>query len=218
MELPFSKIEFIEVLRSYNAAIWPAQIVAYLLGVTLLCMLARPGERCSRAILGVLAIFWIWNGLAYHIGYFARINSAAYVFGALFVLQGLFFGALALRGVSSHYRVRPDLRSAIASASMLYALVVYQLFGHWSGHGFMNGPLFGVAPCPTTIFTLGLLLLARPALPFRVWIIPLLWAAIGTSAAFALDVREDLGLGVVAILAAVSMWSTQRADGAPRWS
>ena len=33
---------FIDVFRVYNTAIWPAQVVAYLLGGTILLLLLRP--------------------------------------------------------------------------------------------------------------------------------------------------------------------------------
>lgn len=51
--------------------------------------------------------------------------------------------------------------------------------------------MFGVTPCPTVIFTFGVLLLAKPRLPFWLFVIPAVWAVIGGSAAILLDVRED---------------------------
>lgn len=61
--------------------------------------------------------------------------------------------------------------------------------------------MFGVAPCPTTIFTFGLLLLTRGPVPLRLLVIPLLWALVGASAALHLGVREDLGLVVTGLVA-----------------
>ena len=40
--LPFTHEAFIAVFRVYNVAIWPAQVVAYLLGATILLLLLRP--------------------------------------------------------------------------------------------------------------------------------------------------------------------------------
>ena len=83
-----------------------------------------------------------------------------------------------------------------------YALVVYPLIGTLAGHGYPDGPLFGLAPCPTAIFTLGVFLMAR-RIPLTVAAVPLLWSAIGTVAAFKLGIREDLGLLVSGVVAGV---------------
>jgi hypothetical protein len=93
--------------------------------------------------------------------------------------------------------------------------LVYEILGFFAGHGLMSGPLFGVAPCPTTIFTIGLLLLAHGSPLFWLSIIPGLWALIGTSAAIFLGVPEDFGLAVAASILLLSFagraFQTQRA-------
>ncbi|HET9384792.1 MAG TPA: DUF6064 family protein, partial [Gemmatimonadales bacterium] len=63
-------------------------------------------------------------------------------------------------------------------------------------------PTFGL-PCPTTIFTAGVLMLATP----RCWsisVIPVIWSAIGGSAAFLLGVYADLALPIAGIALATS--------------
>jgi hypothetical protein len=92
------------------------------------------------------------------------------------------------------------LRGLAAWALITYAAVIYELLGYVAGHGLMNGPLFGIAPCPTTIFTVGVLLVTRGRLALLLSIIPVLWALIGTSAALFLGVPEDLGLAVSVIV------------------
>jgi hypothetical protein len=58
-------------------------------------------------------------------------------------------------------------------------------------------PTFGV-PCPTTIFTAGLLMLG-PAPSWRLAIVPVIWSAIGGSAAFLLGVSADYGLPIAGL-------------------
>jgi hypothetical protein len=66
-------------------------------------------------------------------------------------------------------------------------------------------PTFGV-PCPTTIFTAGLLILASPR-SWRLSIIPMIWSVIGGSAAFLLGVRADYALPIAGlVLATHSVW------------
>jgi hypothetical protein len=51
--------------------------------------------------------------------------------------------------------------------------------------------MFGVTPCPVTIFSFGLLLLAIKPLPRLALVIPLLWSLIGGSAAVLLGIPQD---------------------------
>jgi hypothetical protein len=51
--------------------------------------------------------------------------------------------------------------------------------------------MFGITPCPVTLFTLGLLLLTTAPVPAWLLVIPLLWAQVGGSAAFLLDIPQD---------------------------
>ena len=56
-------------------------------------------------------------------------------------------------------------------------------------------PTFGL-PCPTTIFTIGILGLSIRPIPLRVIIVPIVWSIIGVQAAFLLNIWPDLVLGV----------------------
>lgn len=206
MKIPFTIEEFFALFVRYNAAIWPVQLVAYGLGLVAIALLLADPRRGKPLILGVLAVFWLWNGIAYHWSFFTEINTAAYGFGALFVAQGLLFAATAVMRNSLQFEWVGGLRGLAAWALIIYAAVIYELLGYAAGHGLMNGPLFGIAPCPTTIFTVGVLLIARGRLALLLSIIPVLWALIGTSAALFLGVPEDLGLAasVIVLLAVVA--------------
>ena len=63
------------------------------------------------------------------------------------------------------------------------------------GHRYPAFPTFGL-PCPTTLFTIGLL--AFLVTPYRrtVFVVPVLWCFVGSQAAFAFDLQADLGLTV----------------------
>jgi hypothetical protein len=96
---------------------------------------------------------------------------------------------------------------------VLYAAAVYPVLGSLGGHGYPYALVLGVAPCPTTIFTFGLLLMARPAVP-RLFAIPILWGVVGMSAAVKLGMREDFGLGLAAAAAlAIILIPAQAAAG-----
>jgi hypothetical protein len=84
---------------------------------------------------------------------------------------------------------------------MGYALVVYPLLGIALGHPHPEAPLFGAAPCPTTIVTFGLLLFARPPLPTHLLVVPMAWAILGPLGAVPQGATEDIGLFIVGVIA-----------------
>jgi len=189
--LPFSREQFLAVFAAYNQAIWPAQLVAYLLGAAAVAALFRPGERSNRLIAGVLAIMWLWSGIGYHVIFFAAINPAAYAFGALFVLQALLFASMAVGRHQPHFGYSGGVAGWLGVALIAYAATLYPIVGWWAGHAYPEMPLFGVTPCPVTLFTFGALLLTTSRVPGWVLVIPGLWSLIGGTAAFLLHVPQD---------------------------
>jgi hypothetical protein len=148
-------------------------------------------ERSDRIAAAVLAIMWAWTGLAYHLAFFATVNKAAYAFCALFIIQA---GALAYAGVLHHhvaFGVRWDAAAWVGVIFVVYAAALYPLIGMVTGHSYPALPTFGVTPCPVAIFTFGMLLLTRRAVPISLLAIPVLWSLVGGSAAILLQVPQD---------------------------
>jgi hypothetical protein len=197
--LPFSLEAFLSLFGQYNLDIWPAQIVGYALGIAALFLVFRPRAGSDRAVAAILALFWLWNGVAYHWLYFTPINFAAPLFALIFVIQGLLLAwKAALRGAIA-FRFRPGARAWAGLALALYAMLSYPLTNIAAGHGWPEMPVFAIAPCPTVIFTFGLLLFCDPRPPWSFLIIPLLWALVGGAAAWLLHMPEDLALPVAAL-------------------
>ena len=176
--LPFTIDQFFSVFAAYNISIWPAQVAAYGVGALAFWGIAARRPWGSYAAASVLTIFWLWNGVAYHLLFFSAINPAAYLFGAAFILQGLLFFAYGVVADRMALRFRGGWHGALALALIVYAAVAYEVVGHFTGHGWPRALLFGVAPCPTTIFTFGMLMLSIRPLPAFLLAIPLLWAAV----------------------------------------
>jgi hypothetical protein len=165
MDLPFTTDQFLGVFRDYNQAIWPVQVVAYLLGLGAIAFTFRRAPWSDRAIGGVLAVFWLWMGAVYHLTFFREINPAAVLFGGLFLVQGLLFVYVGILRNGLTFRARSDLYGWVGGLFMAYALAIYPLIGALLGHGYPQAPMFGVAPCPATIFTFGLLLWTTGRVP-----------------------------------------------------
>jgi hypothetical protein len=203
MKIPFTVEQFFDIFGTYNTAIWPSQVVAYIFGIIVLGLALRENKLSSRIVSGILALFWIWMGVFYHMTYFSMINPVARIFGVFYVLQGVLFllvGAI-LGRLSFRFNYKP--LPLLGVCFILYAMVIYPLLGLAFGHSYPKVPLFGVAPCPTTIFTFGILLWATKPVPGYLFVIPFLWSLIGMSAAVNLRVPQDYGLVVAGVLGTI---------------
>ena len=205
MLLPFTPDQLLEVFAAYNRAVWPAQFVAYLLGVGMVHAMLRPSGSSNRIVGVGLSLMWVWTGVAYHAMFFARINPA----------PARSPHCSSCRVCSSHTRrcSGRDLRFArghgprawLGWALIVYSALIYPLIGV-AGHGYPAMPMFGITPCPVTLFTFGALLVAQRPVPRRLLIIPLLWALVGGSAAFLLAVPQDWPLLLSGALVVPWLW------------
>lgn len=189
--LPFTPAQFFDLFAAYNAAVWPASVVAYGLAALALLAIAARWRWRSQAAAVVLALFWAWTGAAYHLLFFARLNPLAPLFGVLFIVQAVLFLHAGIVRRRWQVEVAAGGRAAAGLALIAYAAVAYPLIGLAAGHTYGSLPQFGVTPCPVTLFTFGLLLLSRPPLPRPLLVIPVLWSLIGGSAAVLLGVAQD---------------------------
>lgn len=60
MQLPFSADQFFAVIRQYNEAVWPAQVLVLLLGLVAIAFLLWKRSWSSVGISGILALLWTW--------------------------------------------------------------------------------------------------------------------------------------------------------------
>jgi drug/metabolite transporter (DMT)-like permease len=193
MQLPFTTEQFYGVFREYNEALWPAQVFLVGLAVIAVVLVFVPSRKSGVGVSAILAFLWAWLALAYHRPFFARINPLAYVFscvslvGALiFLWQGVVRGRL-------QFIWGGGMRAAVGVTLVVFALVVYPVWSCYAGHRYPTMPTFGL-PCPTTIFTIGLLAFLAVPCPRSPFIVPVLWCFVGAQAAFLLGVPQDLGL------------------------
>jgi Family of unknown function (DUF6064) len=208
--LPFTSEQFLGVFVNYNNALWPIQIAAYVLGAVSIASLFRRTRTADRVIAGILAAMWLWTGIAYHALSFSVINKAAYIFAALFIVQGCYLVYAGVYRDQIRFGLRPILATGVGISLMAYAAIAYPLIGVGAGHRYPEMPMFGVTPCPVTIFTFGMLLLTLRPVPSWLFVIPFVWSLIGGSAAILLNVPQDWLLLVSGFIASPLMFFRDR--------
>src|SRR5438477_8345451 len=175
--LLFSPRTYYRLFELYNAAIWPGQIAAIVLGIAILALLLAPGRTSDRVISAVLAAGWLWVAWAYLWTRYATINWAASWFAAAFAVEALLLilvgavgGGLFLGGTAERVR-----RAGVGI--FLFALAAQPLIGPALGRPWRQIEIFGIAPDPTVIATLGILTAAART-RWELMVIPLIWCAI----------------------------------------
>jgi hypothetical protein len=205
MQLPFTREQFFDLFVAYNEALWPALIALWIASVVVGVLLLSSRRPSDRWISGLLALHWAWSALAYHLAFFTRINPAAWIFATLFLVQAV---RVVWVGVVQRRLSFVPSRNGWAVVAWLFVgyALVYPAINAVQHLSLSRIPTFGV-PCPTTIFTAGLLMLATPR-----WrslaIVPVIWSFVAGSAAFLLDVRADYALPIAGL--ALAIFSTQR--------
>jgi hypothetical protein len=212
MKMPFTTEEFLHVFQRYNETVWPLQVMFFGVAVYVVLSIFRKGQYTNIIAFSFLAFLWIWMGVLYHLVFFSQINKAANVFGVVFILQGFLFLYFGAYRQMIKLEVRHEVSGVLGTIILLYALILYPIAGLFLGHVYPLSPTFG-APCPTVIFTFGILLFSQYRLPWYLVIVPFLWSLIGLSAAITLSMPEDFGLvaaGVVSTFDVLFLKPQQR--------
>ena len=188
--LLFSPRTYYRMFELYHSEVWPIHLVVLGSVVAIVVLLRRKEEWRDRAIAGVLAIWWLWVAIAFHLQRYATINWAGRYFAALFAIQALlllWFGVIRPR---PRFRLSRQPAAYLAAGVLFIALVVEPVAGWIAGRSWRQVEMFGLTPDPTAIATLALLALST-ARPHRALIaIPAVWCAIGAATLWALGSPE----------------------------
>ncbi|MCW8985817.1 MAG: DUF6064 family protein [Thermoanaerobaculales bacterium] len=194
--LPFTVEDLLGVFETYNLAIWPMQVVAYVLGVVAVLLVARKTAHSSRIIAGILSFLWLFSS-GFFIFALVPIYKPAYVFGAAFVIQAAIFFACVIKPRLSFVFAR-DAYTVFGLLLIAFAMIGYPILGYFIGHRYPQSPPFGLTPCPLSVFTFGLLLLTDRRVPKWIIAIPFLYA-LGGIMPVSIGVTEDLAMLVAGV-------------------
>ena len=200
--LLFSARTYYRLFELYNASVWPLQIVTLALGLAIFILMMRGAAWSGRAVAAILVALWLLVAWAYLLERYDTINWAARYFAIGFAAQA---ALLVWTGV-----VRDKLRfdtgnitGKIGFGLFLYALAIHPLIAPLTGRPWTQAEIFGLAPDPTAIATLGILAAsARPSL--LLFVIPVLWCLLTSLTLWAMESPEApaaITLGLIALAA-----------------
>ena len=200
--LLFSAQTYYRLFELYNLDWWPLQMLALALGAVILLLGWRGGEWAGRVMAAILAVCWLWVAWAFHWQRYASINLAASYFAWAFAVQALLLMWLGVvRG-----RLTPApatrLQKRAGLGLLLFALLMLPLVGPLLGRSWTQAEVFGMAPDPTALATLGVMLLSgmRPA--WGLFPIPVAWCMVSGATLWAME-APDFAITVLAALLAV---------------
>lgn len=187
--LLFSQRTYTRLFELHNEEWWPLPLFALALGAVLFVLAWRGGERAGRALLIILAACWLWVAWAWHAQRYAPINWAAEYFAWAWGVQAVLLGVAAWRG---RFDAAPAaiLRRGLGLVLLGAVWVIYPLLGPLLSRGWTPAELFGMAPDPTALATLGALLSIKLRHAGWLFPIPAAWCLISGATLWAMDAPE----------------------------
>lgn len=195
--LLFSPRTYYRMIERYNDAVWPGQLATLALGAVILVFLYRPALERRRIISGIVVVLWAFVAGAFLWTRYATINWAASYFAGAFAIEAV----LLMRPT---FRPRRDVVGMIGLVLFVSSLALYPLLAPLLGRGLRQSEIFGVAPDPTVLATLGLLLVAEGPPPWWTLAVPLVWCLVSGATLWAMGSPEAWILALAAILVLVA--------------
>ncbi|TIQ21057.1 MAG: hypothetical protein E5X51_12560 [Mesorhizobium sp.] len=171
--LLFSPRVYWRMFELANAAFWPLQLLTLAAGLAIVLLVLRRPRRHGLWIALVLAGLFAFVGWSLLWSRYAAINWAIAYVAPAFCLQALLLVFGAARGGLAFDR--RDLAARLGLLIAVVGLVVYPLLPPLFGRPWTSAEVFGIAPDPTAIAALGVLLAASGGLVPLLLAIPLLW-------------------------------------------
>jgi hypothetical protein len=182
--LLFSPRAYYRLFELYNAEVWPLHLAAAALGLLLVHL---TWQHRAKAACVLLAACWLWVGWAFHWQRFSSINWAATGYAAAFAGQAALLLACAWRAGFQTPRQRGMW---IGWGVLLFALFVQPMVGALFGRPWQQAEVFGLAPDPTALATLGVLWrLGGRGMAWLLWPVPLLWCLVSGTTLWTMHAR-----------------------------
>lgn len=209
----YSLVDFIPIeLETYlrlfiraNNALWPLPLLIIFFGLIFLVNLIR---RKSNTLYLYCAAAWLFSAYQFHFSLLNELHWIGYYFGCLFVIQAalllLFYFQEKSKPAIGKPVVTPEPYKRILGLSIiLFGLILYPLIPFVTNRPLESAEIVGIAPDPTCLVTIGILLATNRA---RWWLlaIPLLWSILSGVVSYAMSVFEGV-LWVFTVLVLIAL-------------
>jgi hypothetical protein len=198
--LLFSPRAYHRLFELYNAAVWPLHLAALALGLAIVVLALRGGAAAERLTAGAVSACWLWIAWAFFHQRYATLNWAADYAAVAFAIEAGLLLLLALRHRAETKSPSFDPGAWVGIGLIIFAVIVQPLFGPLLGRPWRQVEVFGLAPDPTVVATLGALLVARPPEQWALMAIPVLWCLIGAGTLWAMGEIEVFVLPMMALV------------------
>lgn len=171
--LLFSPRVYWRLFELHNTAWWPLHLASLGCGIAILLLAMRQGRNHARAIALVLAMLWGFVGWSFLWSRYAGINWTATYIAPAFFIQALLLATIAGPGrlaIAAHDRV-----GRLGLVLVAIGVIAYPLLPFLFGRPWTAVEVFGIAPDPTAIATLGLLAAVQGRSALVLIPIPVLW-------------------------------------------
>ena len=185
--LLFSPRTYYRMVERHNEAVWPAQLLTMALGVGILGGLRKPSTTQGRIIAGILALLWIWTAWAFLLHRYATINWAIKYVVPFYVLEALLLIWWGVIGAKLSFWVKSEASGRLGTALFVLSLLLYPALAAIFGRPWRQAEVFGIAPDPTVIATVGLLLLTNSRFRWGLLPVPILWCGIAAATLWAMS-------------------------------
>jgi hypothetical protein len=168
--LLFSPRTYWRMFELQNEAYWPLPVLTLALGGIVTFLAARSGANSIRWAAVILALVWAFVAYTFLWHRYASINWAIAYVAPAFVLEALLILLMAFRPWVSVQQ--PGILPWIGYLLLAFATVGVPLL---HGRERSTSEIFGIAPDPTVIATLGFLIVLRGRYLWLLYPIPILW-------------------------------------------
>jgi hypothetical protein len=212
--LLFSPRVYWRLFELHNAALWPLHLLTLAAGLIVILLIARRPGGGTRWPALILAVLWIFVGWSFLWNRYATINWAAAYLAPAFAVEGILLLIVSLRDGLAF-----DRRGPAGGTGYLifgFALAGQPLLAPLQGRGWASSEVFGIAPDPTAMATLGVLLLARGRLLPLLLPIPALWCLMSGLTLQTMGEPQAWAPYAALVLAAAGwIWTIIRRRGSP---
>jgi hypothetical protein len=212
--LLFAPRTYWRLIELHNQAVWPLHLAAILLAAGILFLVVRPRRWSGLAISALLALAWASVAWSFLSGSYAAINWAARYAAALFFLQAVLFVGLGVWRGRLSFGAAAGVSRAAGIALYVYAVALHPLAAVLAGRPLAAAEVVAIAPDPTAIATLGLLVtLPRGGGAFGMSLVPITWCLFSGVTLLLFPAGEGFimiaaaGLSLLLVLA--RRWSTR---------